>query len=228
MANSQTAKGVDRDVELGARIRLYRRKVAGLGSLEAFAERMLEAGYPLTVDQLGDIERGTRPCGAIELDWIAHAIAQPAQPFQPFIGVTMSLSAKVRTAAQKLAAATSAPENSAYDQEITALTKLLKAIGVSSQTIKTAYSVTPQLDFTVEGIACSLVSSDTAVRLMVNDRETELFGKTEGSSFPAFNQEHLEAAIVEAVGAIVATQKPTETSTPAPATSGEGVEAITA
>ena len=205
MANFQAIRGVDRDVELGARIRLYRRRVAGLVSLEAFAARMLESGHPLTVDQLGDIERGSRPCRAIELDWIARAIEDVSRPFQLFIGVnTMSLSSKVQTAAKNLAAETSAPENT-YDQEITALTKVLKGIGVAPQSIKTVYAA-PQLDFTVEGVACSVMTSDTTVRLIVNDREVEIFGKTEGSSFTAFSPENLEAAIVGSVSAIVSLQ----------------------
>ena len=206
MAKFQVIRGVDRDVELGSRIRLYRLKVAGLVSLDAFAARMLESGHPLTRDQLGDIERGSRPCRAIELDWIAIAIEDPVRPFQTFIGInTMSLSSKVQAAAKKLAVETSVPEseNTAYDQEITTLTKVLKGIGVAPQTIKTAYSITPQLDFTVEGVACSIVSSDTEVSLTVDDRQREIFGKTEGSSFTAFSPENLEAAIVGAVGAIV-------------------------
>ena len=211
MAKSQALKGLDRDIELGSRIRLYRREVAGLISLEAFAAQMLTVGHPLTRDQLGDIERGARPCRAIELDWIAKAIEQPSMPFQPFIGVTMSLSSKIQAAAKKVATETSTPENNVYEQEITALTKLLKAIGVSPQTIKTAYSIAPQLDFLVEDVVCSIVSSDTTARLFVNDRETQIFSRVESSNFPAFNQENLETAIVDAVSAIVALQKPTET-----------------
>jgi len=211
MANFQAIRGIDRDVELGSRIRLYRRKVTGLVSLEAFAARMLESGHPLTVDQLGDIERGSRPCGAIELDLIACAIEDVSRPFQSFIGInTMSLSSKIQATAKKLVAETSAPENTAYDQEIAAITKVLTEIGVEPQTIKTAYSVTPQLDFTVEGVDCSIVSSDTTVSLTVGDRQREIFGKTEGGSFTAFNQETLEAAIVSAVGAIVSQQTPIE------------------
>ena len=218
MANFQTIRGVDLDVELGARIRLYRRKVAGLVSLEAFAAQMLESGHPLTVDQLGDIERGSRPCRAIELDWIARAIEDPSRPFQSFIGInTMSLSSKVQATAKKLAAENSAPENSAYDQEIAALTKVLKGVGVLQQTIKTDYSITPKLDFTVEGVDCSIASSDTTISLIVNDRQIEIFGKTEGSNFTAFSPENLEAAIVGAVGSIVS-----QTTTPI-----EPVEAIT-
>ena len=206
MANSQAIRGIDRDRELGSRIRLYRRRVAGLVSLEAFAARMLESGHPLTVDQLGDIERGSRPCGAIELDLIACAIEDVSRPFQLFIGVTtMSLSSKIQATAKKLSAEISAPETSDYDQEITAITKVLTGIGVAPQTIKTVYSA-PQLDFTVEGVACSVMTSETEVRLMVNDREVEIFGKTEGSNFTAFNQENLEATIVNAVGAIVSLQ----------------------
>lgn len=206
MANSHAIRGVDRDVELGSRIRLYRRKVAGLSSVKAFAARMLESGHPMTRDQLGDIERGSRPCRAIELHWIARAIEDVSRPFQTFIGVTtMSLSSKVQSTAKKLVAENTAPENAAYDQEITALTKVLKGIGVAPQTIKTVYSA-PQLDFTVEGVACSVMTSETEVRLMVNDREVEIFGKTEGSNFTAFNQENLEATIVNAVGAIVSLQ----------------------
>ena len=205
MANSQAIRGVDRDVELGSRIRLYRLKVAGLVSLEAFAARMLESGHSLTRDQLGDIERGSRPCRAIELDWIARAIEDTSRPFQTFIGInTMSLSSKIQaTAAKLLAAETSASENTAYDKEIASLTKVLKAIGVSQQDIKTAYSVTPQLDFTAEGVDCSIVSSDTTVSLTVDDRQREIFGKIEGSIFTAFNQENLERSLVSAVAAIV-------------------------
>jgi len=121
----------------------------------------------------------------------------------------MSLSSKIQATAKKLAAETSVPQTSDYDQEIAAITKVLTGIGVEPQTIKTVY-LTPQLDFTVEGIACSVMTSDTEVRLMVSDRETEIFGKTEGSSFTAFTQENLEAAIVSAVGAIVSQQTPIE------------------
>lgn len=205
MSNPQAqTKPVAWDKRLGANIEFRRKRIAAIASRPQFSAQLQAIGCHLSVDQLGDIERGDRACTTEELHYIALALNCHEDDLKPaqLTGRTMTLEKEIKAAVATQAKAT--PEIEKPSTIAPLLKKTAIAVGVSEQTI--TETLDGQLVFAVQGVDCSLFGSEQGITLKVGGRVAERFAHPDQSegSLTVFKPESLKPVLVQSVATAIA------------------------
>ncbi len=209
MSNSQAqTKPVAWDKRLGANIEFRRKRIAAIASRPKFSAQLQAIGCHLSVDQIGDIERGDRACSTEELHYIALALNCHEDDLKP-----APLTGRTMTLEKEIQAALKAQDKAATDESVApkSIMPLLKktaiAVGVTEKTI--TETIDGQLVFSVQDVLCSLFGSERGITLKVNNRVAERFAHPDQveSSLPAFKTESLKSVLVQAIASAIARTK---------------------
>ena len=206
MANPQAKNKLSAwDLQLGANIEFRRKRMSAIASRLKFSQRLQAIGCHLSVDQIGDIERGDRACTTEELHFIASALDCHEDDLKPNqTGVSMTLDRDIKAAVTAQTKAQSSVESPTAN----AVTKLLRstaiAAGVSEKLI--TESLTGEVVFQVNDIPCSLSGSERqGIALKVNHRIAERYAHPDSaeSALPIFSAETLKPVLVSAIAATI-------------------------